>query len=286
MQVLVTGANGFLGRPLVRYLQDNGHQVVAASRQNPFVENVIWRPIGDLSSSFNWFSILDGVDAVVHLAGIAHVSSDRESLWAVNVNATQSLLIAAQQRGIKRFVFVSSILAQTGSTASHILTETDYPNPSGEYGKSKLLAENEVKKSNCDFTILRPVIIEGENAKGNVKILSFIATLPLPLPFESITARRSTLSIANFCSAVRHTLETAETIGKTYIVADRQPRSIGQMVSDIREKHGRSPLLFSVSETALGKIASALGKTDVWRKIASPLVVDPSALIRTGWRPE
>lgn len=286
MQVLVTGANGFLGKPLIRYLQDSGHQVVAASRHNPYAENVVWRRIGDLSMPFNWLPILDGVDAVVHLAGIAHVSSDMESLRSVNVNATQSLLIAAQHRGIKRFVFVSSILAQTGTTSSHVLTESDRPSPTSEYGKSKLLAENEVKQSNLNFTILRPVIIEGENAKGNVKMLRAIATLPLPLPFQSITARRSTLSIVNFCSAVRHTLETTETIGKTYIVADRQARSIGQMVSDIRVKRGRRPLLFSVSETTLGKIASAFGKADVWEKIASPLVVDPSALIQTGWIPE
>ena len=285
MRVLVTGASGFLGVPLMQSLSERGHAVIAASRQNPAIEGVTWRQIGDLHRPFDWSSVLNDVDAVVHLAGIAHASADKDALRAVNVDATKALLGSVKRAGIGRFIFVSSILAQTGPTAPKIITEADEAQPTTDYGKSKLLAEDEVKKSGCDFTILRPVIIEGEKPKGNVRILHAIAALPLPLPFGSITAQRSTLSSDNFCSAVLHMLDTPETIGQTYIVADPRARSVGEMISDVRSKRGRKPNLFPVSENLLEKLAAAFGKRDLWQKVASPLVVDPSALMRTGWQP-
>jgi len=285
MRVLVTGASGFLGVPLVQSLSERGHTVIAASRHNPAIEGVAWRQIGDLHRPFDWSSVLNDVDAVVHLAGIAHASANKDALKAVNVDATKALLGSVARAGIGRFIFVSSILAQTGPTATKILTESDQPQPTTDYGKSKLLAEDDVRTSGCDFTILRPVIIEGENPKGNVRILHAIAALPLPLPFGSITAQRSTLSSDNFCSAIVHALDTPQTIGHTYIVADPHARSVGDMISDIRLKRDRKPNLFSVSETLLEKLAAAVGKRDLWQKVASPLVADPSALIRTGWRP-
>ena len=285
MRVLVTGASGFLGVPLVQSLFEGGHTVIAASRHDPAIEGVAWRQIGDLHRSFDWSSVLGDVDAVVHLAGIAHAASDKDALKAVNVDATKALLESVARAGTRRFIFVSSILAQTGPTASKIITESDEALPTTDYGKSKLQAKDEVRTSGCDFTILRPVIIEGQNPKGNVRILHAIAALPVPLPFGSIKAQRSTLSSDNFCSAILHTLETPETIGQTYIVADQRARSVGEMISDIRLKRGRTPNLFAVSETLLGKLAAAVGKDDLWQKVASPLVVDPSALIRTGWQP-
>ena len=284
MQILITGASGFLGVPLLRCLSEK-HSVIAACRKNPAIEGVAWRRIGDLREPFDWSPVLVDVDAVVHLAGLAHIECSPVVLARVNVEATSSLLRDAQHAGVSRFIYISSIGAQVGPTSKSILTEADTPVPTTEYGKSKLRAEQEVKKSNCDFTILRPVICEGENPKGNVKILHSIAALPLPLPLGSITALRSTLSIQNFCSAVLHTLDTPATIGKTYIVADQRARNVGEMISDIRARQGKKPKLFPVKETILEKLAAVIGKADLWQKVASPLIADPSALIQTGWQP-
>src|SRR5262249_1678902 len=140
---------------------------------------------GDLATPVDWTPPLTDVDAVVHLAGIAHtgqnIADARYDL--INHLATAELAAAAKQTGVKRLIFMSSIRAQSGPTAAGRLTEVDEPKPTDAYGRSKLAAEAAVRASGVPFTILRPVLVYGSGAAGNLRALARVAPLPVPLPF-------------------------------------------------------------------------------------------------------
>jgi nucleoside-diphosphate-sugar epimerase len=265
-RVLVTGASGFIGRPLAAALAASGVAVEAAADRR-------WP--------------LDGVDAVVHLAGIAHIGAGvpEDQYDRVNRAATADLAARAAAAGVRRFVFMSSLRAQTGPSADHVLTERDAPRPTDAYGRSKLAAEAAVRASGVPFTILRPALVHGPHAKGNLASLMRLARLPLPLPFARLANRRSLAALDNLIAAVRFALESPAALGETFIVADREAPTLAEIVTILRAAMGRRPGLVplppALFETALGLI----GKRDLWERLGGTLVADPGKLLAAGWNP-
>src|SRR5665213_2225362 len=203
-RILVTGATGFVGRPLLPALLRAGHAVrVATRREESFPDSVEVAIIADLKSHTDWKPILQGVDIVIHLAGPAHSKISEEAFSEfdqVNWHATQRLANAAKNAGIDRFVYISSVRAQVGSSALNVICEQDDPHPTNQYGRSKLAAEQAVRASGVPFTILRPVVVYGPHPKGNMLAVVKFARSPWPLPF--VESHRSLLSIDNLISAI------------------------------------------------------------------------------------
>lgn len=291
MNVLITGAGGFIGRALTASLAEAGFQVRAAARdvtkvpKAPSVEPVV---LPDLSRPVEWRPLLAVMDAVVHLAGIAHVSQDIPDAAYDRANriATKELALACSvSPNIRRLVFASSIRAQTGPAADHPLTESDTPQPTDAYGRSKLAAEAFVRGYGAPFTILRPVVVYGSEARANMAQLIRIASLPFPLPFGAFANRRSLLSLDNMVSAVRFVLETPATAGETYIVSDPSALSLADMIAALRQAKGRSPALLPVPPQWVGAALRTIGKGEVWERIGASLVADAGKLRAAGWKP-
>lgn len=291
MRVLITGASGFVGRALTLTLSDAGYSVRAAARDlsavpsTPAVETVA---LPDLSQPVDWRPLLANMDAIVHLAGIAHVSKQipEERYDAVNRLATKSLALAASMApNIKRLIFISSIRAQTGPSSDRVLTEDGIATPTDAYGRSKLAAEAFVRGYGVPATILRPVVIYGPEARANVAQLMKIAALPFPLPFGAFGNKRSMLALANMVSAIQFVLEHEATAGQTYVVADQTPVSLADMISIMRQACGRSSGLVPVPPGLIGRALRAAGKADIWERIGSALVADAAQLRAAGWQP-
>ena len=284
--LLVTGADGFLGRHLVPYLRTQGYKVIAASRTGAGFEgsDIAEVRLPDLSLPFDWEPLLRQCGAVVHLAGIAHTFADEALYDRVNHRATEALARAASRSGT-HLIFVSSIAAQSGSFSDHELTEEDQPRPTNAYGRSKLAAEQAVRAAGVSFTILRPVVIYGEGEKGNFASVHRISRLPLPLPFGGLTAKRSVLSVDNFSSAVALALANAQTRGETFIVSDPTPLSVADVIARYRANLGRSPGLIPVPERWLELFLKAIGHGALWHRIGCPLVARPVKLLAAGWKP-
>lgn len=286
--VLITGASGFLGRHLVRFLSDNGLVVRAAARDTAGINcssSVAAVQIPDLMHAANLQPLLAGVDQVIHLAGIAHRKASDEEHEQVNHRATLALVNAAKQEGVRHFVFVSSIGAQSGPSSDVILDETSVPKPTTPYGRAKLAAENSVRESGISFTILRPTVVYGEGAKGNFSTIVKIARLPVPLPFGSLSNRRSLLSIDNFGAAVLTVLENPAALNEIFVVADPTPVTIGEIITDIRRGMNRRPLLFPVPPVLLKFMLGMAGKRTLWERLAGSLIVNPAKLLGLGWNP-
>lgn len=293
--MLVTGASGFVGPPVVAALVAAGEATTAALRGGdqgrdipPFPPDVAVVRHGDLDGPIDWAPLLAGVDAVVHLAGIAHagrgIAEDRYG--RVNHRATAALAVAARTAGVDRLVFVSSIRAQTGPAAAHVVSERDVPRPTDAYGRSKLAAERAIAESGVPFTILRPVLVYGPGVKGNLRALARLAAVPVPLPFGALTGRRSMVSLANLAGAVTFVLHHDACAGETYLVADPAPLTFVEIVAALRHGHGKPPGLFSVPPAMLRLALTALGRGANWDQINGDLIADPGKLIAAGWRPD
>ena len=284
--VLVTGSDGFIGRHLVPYLAAHNYKVIAASRTaSDFdIPNVTATALPDLSVPFDWHSLLNQCDAVVHLAGIAHTFAEDELYERVNHQATRLLAAAVLHAGI-HLVFISSIAAQSGAFSYRELTEDDVPNPTNAYGRSKLGAEMSIRASGASFTILRPVVIFGEGEKGNFASIHKISRLPVPLPFGGLSAQRSVLSVRNFCSAVAIALTAAAAHGETFIVSDPTPITLGEMVARYRASLARSPWLIPIPERWIEFGLKSIGQGAIWQRVGCPLVARPTKLLGIGWKP-
>ena len=170
--------------------------------------------IGDLKRPQNMSAALEGVDAVIHSAGIAHGMSGvpEDDYRALNTEATIELARAARRAGAKRFVFLSSIRAQCGPTAAGVQTEAMEPMPTDAYGKSKLAAERGLAELDLDWVALRAVLVYGPGVKANMARLAALARSPWPLPVAGLAARRSLLALDNLAAAIDTVLAAAAPI--------------------------------------------------------------------------
>jgi UDP-glucose 4-epimerase len=290
MRVLITGANGFVGRSLVPALTSLGHQVRATARYGseiPAQAGVEAHYHNDFADGVDWTPLLAGCDVVVHLAGIAHIGAgmSADHYDRVNHRGTIALAQAAQSAGISRFVFISSIRAQSGPTSSIVQTEDTIPNPVEPYGKSKLAAEQALRALSLPHVILRPTLVYGPGVKGNFSELLRYARLSVPLPFGALKQQRSLLNVDALISAVTFALQSSAAINQTFVVADPAPVSVAQMIAALRRGLGRSPGLIPVPRAILRAALTLIGKGDALDRIDGRLIASPAKLITKGWHP-
>jgi nucleoside-diphosphate-sugar epimerase len=289
-RVLVTGASGFIGKGLIGALAEQGFKVRAASRDPASIvaaSEVERVAMPDLARSTDWSPLLAGATHVVHLAGIAHAPGMLPDSLYHRINAEAVGELAEQARGqIERFVFMSSVRAQAGLSASHAISEKDEPQPTDAYGRSKLDAERLVAAGGVGYTVLRPAVVYGKGVKGNIAALATIAKTPMPLPFGGLDNRRSLLGLENLVSAISHVLGAETAQNETFLVADAEPISVANLVSAMREGLGRPPHLVKVPTGAVRRLLKSFGKEADWERISGEFVVDISKLRGTGWQPE
>ena len=217
--VLVTGANGFVGRAVVARLAADGVAVRAAVRRTgaPFPPNVRIVAGTDLDHLAEWRDALQGVSAVVHCAARVHrlADDDADPLAAfrrANRDATAALAEAAAAAGVARFVFLSSIGVHGAETFGRPFAAADAPAPCSPYAISKHEAENELARIGAErgleVVVLRPPLVYGPDAPGNFATLLRAVDRGLPLPLGAIRNRRSFVAV----SYTHLTLPTTERV--------------------------------------------------------------------------
>jgi nucleoside-diphosphate-sugar epimerase len=286
--VALTGATGFIGRHLLTELPKRGYKIrVLLRRPTMLPPEASGAVVGDLAAPRNMSDALAGVDAVIHSAGRAHGMSGlpEDDYRAINTEATVGLARAAARAGVRRFVFLSSIRAQSGPVAGEVLTEDMEPRPTDAYGRSKLDAERGLADIHIDWVALRPVLVYGPGVKGNMAALLKLAANPLPLPFSSLPGRRSLLSVDNLVVAVDTVLRAAAPLRRPLIVAEPEALTIAEMITSLRRGLGWRPGLFPVPARLLRYVFAMLGRAETYERIAGSLVASAAALTALGWTP-
>src|ERR1035437_6939378 len=195
--VLMTGANGFVGRNVAPVLAANGMIVRRAMRTPSSAPNTV--VIDSIGPETNWREPLRGVDAVLHLAARVHHPREEhaaEIYRSINTDGTLHLARCAAKAGVRQFIYLSTVLVNGSSTDGRPpFREDDRPTPRGVYGLSKAAAEAGLeamaKDSDMNITVVRPPLIYGVGALGNFKLLVTAVDRGIPLPFGSIHNRRA-----------------------------------------------------------------------------------------------
>jgi UDP-N-acetyl-alpha-D-quinovosamine dehydrogenase len=292
MRILVTGASGFVGAALCRELLARGHAVrgtvrrLAAHAEMPReVEQVL---VPDIAGEFDRRNLLEGIDAVVHLAAIAHRTAGEGELRRVNVEAPVRLAEAAAGR-IRRFVFMSSIKAHGEDSGASAFSETDALRPEDRYGRSKADAEHALEavaaRSGTELVLVRPPMVYGPGVKANFLRLIRWVDSGLPLPFASVRNRRSLIYVGNLIDAAARAVEHPKARG-AFLVSDADVVSTPELVSRIARSLGRPARLLSVPPALLRLSGTLLGRGDEIRRLTGSLVADSSRARRLlDWRP-
>ena len=286
--IALTGATGFIGQCLLRDLPKRGYRLrVLLRRPSVVPTECASAVVGDLARPQNMAAALADADAVIHSAGVAHAMSGlpEDDYRVLNTEATIALARAAQRAGVKRFIFLSSIRAQSGPTAEHVLTEDLAPQPTEAYGRSKLAAEQGLTELDLDWVALRLVLVYGAGVKGNMAELVRFARAPYPLPLGALRGRRSLLALDNLVAAIDTVLAAPGRLRRPFLVADPAALTIPEMIAALRRGLNRSPGLIPVPPSLLEMALRAAGRTEIYQRLAGSLVADPAALLRLGWTP-
>ena len=286
--IALTGATGFIGRHLLSELPKRGYRArVLLRRPSEVPPGASSAVIGDIASPHNMAAALRDVDMVIHSAGLAHAMSGHpeDDYRAINTQATVRLAQAAERAGVKRFVFLSSIRAQSGPVAEGVLTEAHAAQPTDPYGRSKLEAEKGLSELGLDWAALRPVLVYGPGVKGNMAALLSLAQSPWPLPLGGLKAKRSLVSLDNLAAGVDTILRAPGPLRRPFIAADPEPVTVPEILAALRQGLGRAPGLISVPSFVLRGAAALAGRNEAYGRLAGSLVASPDALKGLGWQP-
>lgn len=237
MRILVTGARGFIGSHLCPALAAAGYELRAS---------------------------VEGCDAVVHLANIAHTNASPADLHRVNVEGTIAQAKAAATAGARRFVHLSSIKAAQ---------------PHDAYGRAKSIAEQALLQlEGLEAVILRPPLVYGPRVKANFLALMRAIDRGWPLPLASIENRRSLVYVGNLVDAILRCL-AGPAQRRTYAVSDGAPVSTPELCRAIGRALGRPARLFPFPG-ALLRLAPGLAPLS-----QSQEADDRAIRAELGWRP-
>ena len=292
-RVLVTGANGFIGKAIVQRLSNDHVDVIGACRHHENTPGTVLSPSLDLSA--DWRFILSDRTVVIHAAGRAHFLKERtkdtiELFRQVNAIGTLNLAAQAAEMGVRRFVFLSSIGVNGAETSENYFNEASVAAPHSPYAFSKYEAEiglmEIARKTGLNVVIIRPPLVYGPGAPGNFGSLVRWLLRGVPLPLGAIHNRRSLVALDNLVDLIVTCVDHPAAANQTFLVSDGEDLSTTQLLRRMGLALGK-PARLLPGPSALLKLGAALVRRPaVAQRLCGSLQVDISKTRQIlGWTP-
>lgn len=287
MKILITGATGFVGQEIIT--QKANFRCVIREGESLTCDDVF--VITGLDENTCWDVGLTNINAIIHLAGIAHnkhVSQD--DFRSVNTEGTLHLARQAARLGVKRFVFVSSIGVNGAFTQKAPFNIHSIANPQNNYAQSKYEAElglkNIADETGLEVVIVRPTLVYGVNAPGNFGMLTKLVKLLPLLPFGLVNNRRSFISVKNIASLLLECATNQNAAGHIFLASDGDTISTKQLTNAIAEGLGKKVIQLPIPASFMRLCGKLTGKSAVIEQLLGNLEVDSSNLQEVlGWTP-
>jgi len=295
--VLVTGANGFIGRAVCAEAAARGMNVGASTRApcrfSGETKNIL---VGDIDANTPWQAALKGRQAVVHVAARVHVMAETagnplDEFRRVNVQGTLNLAEQAAAAGVGRFVFISSIKVNGEATQLGCpFKADDVYAPLDAYGLSKLEAEKHLQKvaarTGMELVIVRPPLVYGPGVRANFAAMMRWLRRGVPLPLGAIHNQRSLVALDNLVDLIVTCLTHPAAANQTFLVSDDEDVSTTELLRRMGQAMNRPARLIPVPAGLLTQAAALLGKRDMALRLCGSLQVDIEKTRRLlGWQP-
>lgn len=286
MKILVTGANGFVGRALCAELSRQKHLVVPVVRKKDteLMVSIQTTTICSIDNSTDWSAALRNVDVIVHLAARVHIMSDHVAdplteFRKVNVEGTLNLAMQASKAGVKRFIFMSSVKVNGEHTEFDVpFTEESAVNPQDAYGISKLEAEQRLmliaRETGMEVVIIRPPLVYGADVKANFASMMRMVKRSIPLPLGAIYNKRSFVYIDNLVSLIVKCIDHPAAANQVFLVSDGHDLSTTQLLRSCAVALGVKSKLIPIPQKLIEIFAALIGKKNVAQRLCSSLQVD------------
>jgi len=288
--ILVTGADGFVGQKLTRVLSGE-FNVKAIVRDRKFSASSL-KPsvVGDITEIVDWGPHLKNINTVIHLAGIAHNrASDSDHIKKVNVTASIHLAMKAAESNVKRFIFISSI-SVLGDKTQKPFNEVSSLSPQSYVAECKCQVEKALleisKSSDMEVVIIRPALVYGENAPGNIKKLTqMINKFPI-LPFALCNNKRSFISLSNLVDFISVCIKHPKAANEVFCISDGVDVSIQEFTDGIASGLNKTLIQLPVPMFIFKIIGKLTGKMKLVDQLIGDLQVDSNkAKSLLGWKP-
>lgn len=298
MNVLVVGATGFIGRRFVKKLLFNKFNVKITTRKKILnMPNQVSQFVDiDLLQKIDWRPMLEDIDVVVYLAAKVNILSRNadnflQEYRKINCDAALDLAREMKGKGVKRFIYLSSI-GVNGDITEKPFTETDIPNPYSTYAISKYDAEVALFKLkdqfNIEVTVIRAPLVYGPNAPGKFGSLIRWASRDFifPLPLGNINNARSFIALENLVDFIFLCIKHPKAANELFLISDEHSISTTQLLIKITNAFKKKPNLFFVPIKVMIFFAKLIGKVNVANSIFGSLEIDScKAKKLLDWKP-
>ncbi len=235
-------------------------------------------------------TLLEDIDCIVNLASC--LNDHEAAIEAVNVAAAVKLFAKAQTKGVRHFIQMSSAKVHGEASYNTAFTEDSPCKPATPYAASKFKAEMCMKNlANADsnqtcLTIIRPPLVYGPGAKGNIEKLVKWLAKGLPMPFASVKNKRSFIYIENLCDALITCIKKPELSSRTFLVSDCHDISTCELIQFISIGTGNRPILMPFPEQLLKNALSLILGKGIADRLSGSFQVDSSLFCRLlDWKP-
>ena len=299
-KILITGSSGFVGGALSSSLSDSGSTVIEAVRSQDNLSKSLNKnsnifSVGNIDSRTDWSEPLNQAKYIIHCAGITNmkkIKNDKLNTYRlVNVEGTRNLAEQAASRGIKRFIFLSSIKVNGERTFEpKKFKYNDVPMPEDAYAISKWEAEQTLweisVRTGLEVVIIRSPLVYGAQVKGNFLNLLNLIAKKIPLPLLRISNRRSFVGIDNLIDLVICCITDARAPGNTFLVSDDEDISTPELIKKIAKIMGKRERLIPFPVFLLNFTGIIFNKSSEIDRLTGSLQVDISHTTqKLGWRP-